>query len=330
MPACAYNSIKVQTRVGGANCPLSKQEVAREKKEGCPSGGRASLGLPRPHPSERERAATRWCTRNHHQGKRAGNPAAATRCYTENPNQRETRRCPGGSVAQKRTMPRQTLRIRDDHDLRTVFECFDLDESGTVDVRVIPEMIRTLMYEVPAPQQVQDLLARYDADGSGSLDFSEFQALLQDYESPYDIWIEQTQEELGLVLRNRKDGHVCIVSVCPELCPALYEAARRGVMVPGHRIASIDGQRYKDAREAADYLRKTVREQRVLITLEAPEPISSRGHHVPMPWWQHSVLVNTALVEDGETRLRRDRMRASSSNTTADSYWHGHLHSAYV
>ena len=227
-------------------------------------------------------------------------------------------------------MPRQTLRIRDDNDLRTVFECFDLNESGTIDVHVIPEMIRTLMYEVPAPRQVQSLLARYDADGSGSLDFSEFQALLQDYESPYDIWIEQTQEELGLVLRNRKDGHVCIVSVCPELCPALYEAARRGVMVPGHRIASIDGQRYKDAREAADYLRKTVREQRVLITLEAPEPISSRGHHVPMPWWQHSVLVNTALVEDGETRLRRDRMRASSSNTTADSYWHGHLHSAYV
>ena len=227
-------------------------------------------------------------------------------------------------------MPRQTLRIRDDNDLRTVFECFDLDESGTIDVHVIPEMIRTLMYEVPAPQQVQDLLAKYDADGSGSLDFSEFQALLQDYESPYDIWIEQTQEELGLVLRNRKDGHVCIVSVCPELCPALYEAARRGFMVPGHRIASIDGQRYNNAREAADYLRKTVREQRVLITLEAPEPISSRGHHVPMPWWQHSVLVNTALVEDGETRLRRDRMRASSSNTTADSYWHGHLHSAYV
>ena len=89
-------------------------------------------------------------------------------------------------------MPRQTLRIRDDNDLRTVFECFDLNESGTIDVHVIPEMIRTLMYEVPAPQQVQDLLARYDADGSGSLDFSEFQALLQDYESPYDIWIEQT------------------------------------------------------------------------------------------------------------------------------------------
>ena len=36
------------------------------------------------------------------------------------------------------------------------------------------------MYEVPAPQQVQDLLAKYDADGSGSLDFSEFQALLQE------------------------------------------------------------------------------------------------------------------------------------------------------
>ena len=140
-------------------------------------------------------------------------------------------------------MPRQTLRIRDDHDLRTVFECFDLDESGTIDVHVIPEMIRTLMYEVPEPRQVQDLLARYDADGSGSLDFSEFQALLQDYESPYDIWIEQTQEELGLVLRNRKDGHVCIVNIPdPELCPALYEAARRGFMVPGHRIASIDGQ----------------------------------------------------------------------------------------
>ena len=93
-------------------------------------------------------------------------------------------------------MPRQTLRIRDDHDLRTVFECFDLDGSGTVGVHVIPEMIRTLMYEVPEPRQVQSLLAKYDVDGSGSLDFSEFQALLQDYESPYDIWIEQTCVEI--------------------------------------------------------------------------------------------------------------------------------------
>ena len=190
--------------------------------EGLPQGRRTSLGLPRPHPKRRDERRSAGTPRNPNQGQRAGDPAAASR--------------------RKETMPRQTLRIRDDNDLRTVFECFDLDESGTVDVRVIPEMIRTLMYEVPEPRQVQDLLARYDADGSGSLDFSEFQALLQDYESPYDIWIEQTQEELGLVLRNRKDGHVCIVSVCPELCPALYEAARRGVMVPGHRIASIDGQ----------------------------------------------------------------------------------------
>ena len=224
-------------------------------------------------------------------------------------------------------MPRQTLRIRDDHDLRTVFECFDLDESGTIDVHVIPEMIRTLMYEVPEPRQVQDLLAKYDADGSGSLDFSEFQALLQDYESPYDIWIEQTQEELGLVLRNRKDGHVCIVSVCPELCPALYEAARRGFMVPGHRIASIDGQRYKDAREAADYLRKTVREQRVLITLEAPEPISSRGHHVPMPGG------GTRAREHGPRRGRGDAPTARRDARVVVEYdgrrhWHGHPHSA--
>ena len=124
-------------------------------------GAEQVWGCPGPIPSEENEPRSAGRPRNLDQGQHSGRPAAASR--------------------RKETMPRQTLRIRDDHDLRTVFECFDLDESGTIDVRVIPEMIRTLMYEVPAPQQVQDLLAKYDADGSGSLDFSEFQALLQDY-----------------------------------------------------------------------------------------------------------------------------------------------------
>ena len=68
--------------------------------------------------------------------------------FTERQTQRETISAPARRLPSRRkeTMPRQTLRIRDDHDLRTVFECFDLDESGTIDVHVIPEMIRTLMY----------------------------------------------------------------------------------------------------------------------------------------------------------------------------------------
>ena len=196
MPACAYNSTKVQTRIKSAIDLSLSRSLPKKKKRAAPVGAEQVWGCPGPIPAKeneprragapgttikgnalatrrRRRAAT---PRTQTKGKRASDPAAAAR--------------------RKETMPRQTLRIRDDNDLRTVFECFDLDESGTVDVHVIPEMIRTLMYEVPEPQQVQDLLARYDADGSGSLDFSEFQALLQDYESPYDIWIEQTCVEI--------------------------------------------------------------------------------------------------------------------------------------
>ena len=85
-----------------------------------------------------------------------------------------------------------------------------------------------------------ELLAKYDADGSGKMWTSgEFQALLQDYESPYDIWIEQTQEELGLVLRNRKDGHVCIVNIrVPRIVPGAVRGRAAGLhgARPPHRV----------------------------------------------------------------------------------------------
>ena len=216
-------------------------------------------------------------------------------------------------------MPRQTLRIRDDHDLRTVFECFDLDESGTVDVHVIPGDDPDAHVRGARAAAGAGFARQVRRRRRGSLDFSEFQALLQDYESPSDIWIEQTQEELGLVLPEPGRRPRLHSERVPRNCARRCTRPRGGASwcpATASRRSTVNDIRTRAKRRTT--CGETVREQRVLITLEAPEPISSRGHHVPIHRWQHAVLVNTALVEDGETRLRRDGMRASSSNTTAD------------
>ena len=92
-----------------------------------------------------------------------------------------------------------------------------------------------------------------------------------------DLEIGPTDDELGLTLRMRKDGHICILSIDPYLCPVLHEAAAAGVLVPGHPIATIDRVKYDDISKAAAYIRARVKEHPVLITLERREITSSRG-----------------------------------------------------
>ena len=64
--------------------------------------------------------------------------------------------------------------------------------------------------------------------------------MMKEYKSPLDIHVGPTDGELGVTLRMRKDGHICILSVDPDLCPPLYEAAANSLLKPGHPIATID------------------------------------------------------------------------------------------
>jgi len=228
-------------------------------------------------------------------------------------------------------MPRDNFRDLDEEDMRVIFDLFDTDGGGTIGREDVPEMIRTLLFETPTQDEVDRLIDKFDDSGDGELDFKEFCAMMRQYVSPLDITVPMTPDhELGLVLRKRKDDKICILHVEPELCPALYSAARTGILRPGHPISKIDGEVFHDPLVVGEYLRRRNKEHAAVITLGAPETHSALGHHLVQPWWQMRALAGTGFGETLALRKARQKVRQSASNTTADSYHAGHEHCAYV
>lgn len=68
--------------------------------------------------------------------------------------------------------------MRDDY-LRTVFDMFDKDGSGSIDKK---ELIAVLqgeeMTNLVSQHQLDSYIAEVDADGDGEIDFKEFQAMM--------------------------------------------------------------------------------------------------------------------------------------------------------
>ena len=230
-------------------------------------------------------------------------------------------------------MPRDNFTNLDEEIMREIFDLFDSDGGGTIGREEVPEMIRTILFEVPTDAQVEALITKYDADNSGELDFEEFTNLMKDYVSPLDLTLPPNpcvHAELGLVLRMRKDGNICIMAIDEHLCPVLHRAAVHGILRPGHPIAKIDGERFTDIRVAADYIRQRIKNRPILITLAAPELGSNMGHHLTIPWWENSSLASATFCEDLQIRESRNRVRRSASNTLLSSYWAGERYCAYV
>ncbi len=59
--------------------------------------------------------------------------------------------------------------------LRGVFDMFDMDSSGRIDVKDLEEIMRNLQRD---PHEARDLLYAVDPDNNGSLDFDSFLKLL--------------------------------------------------------------------------------------------------------------------------------------------------------
>ena len=98
-------------------------------------------------------------------------------------------------------MPRDNFTNLDEEIMREIFDLFDSDGGGTIGREEVPEMIRTILFEVPTDAQVEALITKYDADNSGELDFEEFTNLMKDYVSPLDLTIPPNpcvHAELGL------------------------------------------------------------------------------------------------------------------------------------
>ena len=61
---------------------------------------------------------------------------------------------------------------------REAFDLFDADNSGVIDAKELKVVLRALGFE-PTKEEIRKLIADADKDGSGTINFDEFIAIMQ-------------------------------------------------------------------------------------------------------------------------------------------------------
>ncbi|KAI3892884.1 hypothetical protein MKW92_037485 [Papaver armeniacum] len=80
-------------------------------------------------------------------------------------------------------------------EIREAFELFDTDGSGTIDAKELNVAMRALGFEM-TEEQITQMIADVDKDGSGAIDFDEFVYMMTDKMGERD-----TKEELMKAFR---------------------------------------------------------------------------------------------------------------------------------
>lgn len=80
-------------------------------------------------------------------------------------------------------------------EIREAFELFDTDGSGTIDAKELNVAMRALGFEM-TEEQITQMIADVDKDGSGAIDFDEFVHMMTDKMGERD-----TKEELMKAFR---------------------------------------------------------------------------------------------------------------------------------
>lgn len=70
--------------------------------------------------------------------------------------------------------------------LKEVFESFDKDGNGSIDLKELNTIMRSLGYS-PTQEQLQNMLRKGDKNHDGSIDFDEFVALMNSTECSTDF-----------------------------------------------------------------------------------------------------------------------------------------------
>jgi calmodulin len=106
-------------------------------------------------------------------------------------------------------------------ELRTVFDLFDVNGNGSISVKELGTIMRTIGQE-PTEAELQDLINDRDADGSGTLDFLEFVNLMgapfkgdnvnDDIDATFRAWCDRQGnigvDELAAAMRSMGDEAV--------------------------------------------------------------------------------------------------------------------------
>lgn len=74
---------------------------------------------------------------------------------------------------------RKRLTAQKRKEIKEAFDLFDIDGSGTIDARELNVAMRALGFEM-TPEQIGQMIAEVDKDGSGTIDFDEFVHMMTD------------------------------------------------------------------------------------------------------------------------------------------------------
>ncbi|KAH0464642.1 hypothetical protein IEQ34_007428 [Dendrobium chrysotoxum] len=102
-------------------------------------------------------------------------------------------------------------------EIKEAFELFDTDGSGTIDAKELNVAMRALGFEM-TEEQINNMIADVDKDGSGAIDFDEFMHMMTT-----KIGERDTKEELMKAFRiidqdnNGKISDVDILKIAKEL-----------------------------------------------------------------------------------------------------------------
>ncbi|KAG2549413.1 probable calcium-binding protein CML8 isoform X1 [Panicum virgatum] len=83
------------------------------------------------------------------------------------------------SSYRKDKVRRKKLTAQKRKEIKEAFDLFDIDGSGTIDARELNVAMRALGFEM-TPEQINQMIAEVDKDGSGTIDFDEFVHMMTD------------------------------------------------------------------------------------------------------------------------------------------------------
>ncbi|KAF3935067.1 Calmodulin [Dactylellina cionopaga] len=63
-------------------------------------------------------------------------------------------------------------------ELRSAFNVFDTDKTGTIDAKELRNVMKALGEDL-TDDQIDDMIREADKDGNGTIDFDEFKAIMQ-------------------------------------------------------------------------------------------------------------------------------------------------------
>jgi len=74
-------------------------------------------------------------------------------------------------------MAKKTKEAEDEHELREAFRVFDKKNTGTIDTNDLKVIFRALDPDM-SDEEIEQIIAEVDEDGSGTVDFEEFMKLM--------------------------------------------------------------------------------------------------------------------------------------------------------